>query len=439
MINEKIIVTPSPERLIPSLTSVGHTFVTAVADLVDNSIEAGASEISIRFLFAGKDSTVRISDNGKGMTPEAMEESMRFGTRRNYEETDLGKFGLGLKTASLSQCRCFTVASRSQQNETEVCAMSWDMDYLEKSKEWEVLKIQESNLDKEILKSLNDSTGTVVYWTKMKSIREYKDPNSRWATKSLVNMCRELETHLTMVFHRFLTGEGQTPQVTIKLNDNILEAWDPFARSEQYTKQMSLITISFDEDSISGEIQVQPFILPTQKQFSSMDAFDKTGGPNKWNLQQGFYIYRANRMIQSGGWCGIRVIEEHMKLARAALHFPPSMDDAFNIDVAKMNVSMPPTLRKSIKRNMQPVWKVANDTYRYSGKSNRSSSGQSKNQNNIQERNGSNVGGAQTQFTVSKKLTFDDFATLLKGVAFDDELPVLNRIIEEARTNLGEE
>ncbi len=425
----KIIVTPSPERLICSLTSLGHSFATAVADLVDNSIEAEATKISIYVHFNGAESVVCISDNGRGMTPEIMKEAMRFGTRRDYGLSDLGKFGLGLKTASLSQCRKFTVASRLSHSATGICAMSWDMTHLEKSKAWEVLQIQESALDANILDPLRENTGTVVCWSQINNLFEYKNPSGGWAKNRLVSMCRELEDYLAMVFHRFLDGEGECRTVNITLNGNDIESWDPFARNEQYTKTYPPTTIEVEEGSITGKITMSPFVLPHKEHFSSPQAFKNSSGPANWNQQQGFYIYRAERMIQSGGWCNTRTADEHTKLARIALHFCPELDDAFNIDVTKMNVSLPASLGNQIREHIKPVIKAAQEAYRHpQNKSGTNDASSQKKKSN---------GETRPMLRPAHKWTFDEITKLLRGAALPGELPVLEKIIRRVSRNIG--
>jgi len=425
----KIIVTPSPERLVESLTSLGHSFSTAVADLLDNSIEAGSSEISIYVRFEGERSTVRISDNGRGMNIETMKEAMRFGTRRDYDLSDLGKFGLGLKTASLSQCRKLTVASRTSSDESDICAMSWDMEYLEKSKEWAVLQIQENDLDENILRPLRKNTGTVVYWSQIKDIFEYKDPKSGWAKRRMSSMCRELENYLAMVFHRFLKGEEEGRTVKIKLNGNDIKAWDPFARNEQHTTPFPPISLMVKEGSVEDRVVIKPYILPRRDKFSSQEAFNIASGPANWNQQQGFYIYRAGRMIQSGGWCNMRTADEHTKLARIALYFPPSLDDVFNINIAKMKVDFPDSLKEQIKSDVAKVVKYAQTVYRQKDMNGKHSTPSHGSKIDSKEKN------RKTQ--IPQKWTFDEIVVFLRGVASPGELPVLDRIIQKVRKNIG--
>src|SRR3989304_4743538 len=200
-------VIPSARRLIQSLRDMGYDFVAAVADRVDNSIEAGATIVSIDIEFDGDDSWLRIADNGRGMTAAQLKEAMRYGSDREYEEGELGKFGLGLKTASLSQCQRLSVASRTTSKTSDIIAFCWDLAHIEKANRWEILPLQRNGLGPSIREALKNKTGTVVLWERMDRILGYKHPYGESSRKRLSMMCRELEVHLAMVFHRFMAGE----------------------------------------------------------------------------------------------------------------------------------------------------------------------------------------------------------------------------------------
>lgn len=155
---------PSAKRLIRSLRDMGYDFCQAVADVVDNSVEAKATQISIDIEFDGDNSWVRIADNGVGMKPEVLREALRYGSDRDYEEEDLGKFGLGLKTASMSQCQRLSVASRWNAERADIAAYSWDLDHIKATNKWEILPIERGSLGLTIREPLKESTGTVVLW-----------------------------------------------------------------------------------------------------------------------------------------------------------------------------------------------------------------------------------------------------------------------------------
>ncbi|KUG15727.1 hypothetical protein ASZ90_014594 [hydrocarbon metagenome] len=358
---EEII--PSAKRLINSLRSLGYEFPTAVAELVDNSIEAEATEINIRIEFYGVNSWVLVTDNGRGMTETQLKEAMRFGSDREYNEKSLGKFGLGLKTASFSQCKKWTVATRSNPQESEVIAYQWDLEHVNRTDRWEIIPVSSSELELPVMEFLNEHTGTAVLWKQLGNILDYKNPEGDHARNKMASMCRELEDHLAMVYHRFLYGETSGNQIRIILNGNEIRPWDPFSRHERATKEIEAIRIPLEHEGIHGEIVIEPYILPPKVSYSTLQEHTRAGGPRKWNQQQGFYIYRNDRMIQSGGWCRIRTYDEHTKLARFALNFSSKLDSAFKIDVSKMYVQLPPQIRKEIDEKTQPLVIRARDIY----------------------------------------------------------------------------
>jgi hypothetical protein len=347
---------------------MGYDFSAAVADLVDNSIEARATLVAIDVEYEGDDSWVRIADNGQGMSPSRLKEAMRYGTERIYEEDDLGRFGLGLKTASMSQCQCLSVASRTNSERADITAFCWDLDHIERTNRWEILSIERNGLGPAIREPLKRTTGTVVLWQRLDRILGYALPYGEFARKRLFTMCRELEQHLAMVFHRFLSGEVRGKKLNILLNGQQVEPWDPFARNEKNTKVLKPVTIGLVHEGVTGQIKLDPFVLPHQNEFSSPDAFKRASGPSSWNQQQGFYIYRAGRLIQSGGWSRLRTLDEHTKLARVALSFLPAFDEAFKINVAKMRVQLPLSIRDQVELALKPVLKIAHETYRKSSK-----------------------------------------------------------------------
>ena len=357
-------VIPSARRLVKSLRDVGYEFVTAVADLIDNCIEAKARTVWVDVVWDGEDSHVTIADNGDGMALATLKEAMRFGSERDYEGEDLGKFGLGLKTASLSQCERFTVASRSNSARADINAYCWDVEHVEATNRWEILPVRPADLIAGVRQHLKDTTGTVVVWERLDRILGYRKPDGESARKQIHAMCRELEDHLAMVFHRFLAGEVRGKRLAIYVNENKVMPWDPFARSEDNTQRLDVKTFKHEGSAGKGDIIVEPFVLPHQSRFSSQEAFNRASGPEKWNKQQGFYIYRADRMIQSGGWSGLRALDEHRKLVRIAISFPPKLDDEFKINVAKMRVSLPSAMRDVIGRAIGPAVALAEDEYR---------------------------------------------------------------------------
>jgi hypothetical protein len=361
-----IKVVPSARRLILSLRDIGYDFVHAVADLVDNSVAAEASTVTIDVHFAGFQSWLRVADDGIGMSEETLTEAMRYGSQRRYEEDDdLGKYGLGLKTASMSQCRRLSVASRTGNLNSPIEVRILDLDHIEERDSWEVLVADASRSDEQLVEPLRYQLGTVVLWQSLDRVLGYRLPSGERARSGLLSLAQRLHDHLGMVFHRFLAGEiPRRRKLTITINGTKVGPWDPFARSETATKVLPVREFEVRTPKGIGLVRLQPFVLPRQDRFSSEAAFTRAAGPTRWNSQQGLYIYRANRMIQSGGWCRMRTMDEHSKLARAALDFHPDLDSAFEVNVAKARVTLPLDLRDRLREPLDDLARWAQRVYR---------------------------------------------------------------------------
>jgi hypothetical protein len=363
---ETIEVLPSPKRLVETLRDVGYDFVGAVADLVDNSIAANATTVEITVAWDGPNSWLRIADNGSGMDSTTITEALRFGSERAYRPDDLGKFGLGLKTASLSQCRQIYVASRLSEQIARLEARRFDLDWIIENDRWEVEVLTASDRPPELATPLKSHTGTVVLWRGLDRVFGTRVPKGERAEAALWLNVERLEQHLGMVFHRFIEGDlsgSRRQSLTITLNGNPVHAWNPFASDEPNTERLKPRDFDIAADGVAGVVAFEPFILPTQAKFSSDAAFKRLSGPNSWNQQQGFYVYRANRMIQSGGWSRMRAPDEHTKFARVALDFFPELDAAFGINIAKMRVNLPQQLKSRMKEPIEDLIRQAKRAY----------------------------------------------------------------------------
>ena len=351
-----------------SLRDIGYELPAAVADLVDNSIDADATQVDVTARFEGENSWIRVADNGTGMLASRLNEAMRYGTERDYDEVDLGKFGLGLKTASLSQCRRLTVATRTNPSRREIEIRTWDLDHVIDMDSWQLMRLSTAEVRDEVIEPLQDGPGTVVMWEQLDRIFEYRLPSGRAAETGLATICRDIEAHLSMVFHRFLAQQARRAlPLTITVQGNPIDAWDPFATTEPATIRLERQTVSLRHAGRTHSIKVQPYILPNQTQFSTTRAWEAASGPNKWNRQQGFYIYRGGRLIQSGGWNRLRTADEHTKLARIAIDIPPAADAAFGINVSKMRVLIPAEIRAELKAIASAVANRAQGAYRQAG------------------------------------------------------------------------
>jgi len=365
-VTERITVLPSARRLMDSLRDIGYDLPAAVADLVDNSIDAGASTVDVTIASQGPDSWVRVADNGFGMTPPGLDEAMRYGSVSAYSDRALGHFGLGLKTGSLSQCRRLTVVSRRGPR-GRLAARRWDLDDIAQLDAWELEAPAAGELSHQALHPLRGRGGTVVLWEKLDRVLAFRNPAGAPAAKALDGLARDVRAHLSMVFHRFLSGEWADGEarVEVTVNGETLHPWDPFVRSEPRTRVLPRQLIGLPvSDGPTVQMEVRPYVLPSQTHFSSASAHQDAAGPNRWNRQQGLYIYRRQRLIQSGGWNRLRTLDEHAKLARIAVDLPISHEELFGINVSKMSVSLPEAARPPLRTIASAVVQEAQRSYR---------------------------------------------------------------------------
>tara|TARA_Y100001958_G_scaffold159863_1_gene163803 strand:+ start:1146 stop:2696 length:1551 start_codon:yes stop_codon:yes gene_type:complete len=372
--DEEVDLSPKPGALIESLRSLGYTPKTAIADIIDNSITAGAKRINIDMRWNGglEHSTVTISDNGCGMNEEELKLALRPGAispTAIRKDKDLGRFGLGMKTASWSIGRLMVIKSRKERKEH---IFRWDLDHVVKTERWVVQSgtgdVEESLL---MFPTQRVKSGTVVHIARCDKIMGSKTPNYNDNQKAHTAIVKETREHLEMVFHRFLdpktTPEGQEKpsKVEMTLNGKKCVGWDPFLVSHDGTNL-------YEEETVKCEgspIKVRTYILPHRDRLTD-EQRAKAAGPKGWNLQQGFYIYRANRLIVSGGWIGKSAAkpEEHTKLARVSVDLIQSMDKAWNLDILKSKARPPANLRDSFGRIGAAARKEAKKAYASRGR-----------------------------------------------------------------------
>jgi hypothetical protein len=234
-----------------------------------------------------------------------------------------------------------------------------------RSDSWDLERLTSSECPPYLTGPLRDSAGTVVLWERLDRVLGYRNPASAAARSGLDALGQATSDHLSMVFHRFLSGEAASGRrIEIQFNGEPLRPWDPFARQEPRTQRLPSQRIRIKHAGATHLVRVQPHILPNQVMFSTPAAHAAASGPKKWNRQQGFYIYRRDRMIQSGGWNRLRTMDEHSKLARLGLDIPPGLEDAFQINVSKMQVVIPEEMRAQLRTVASGVVTRAQDAYR---------------------------------------------------------------------------
>lgn len=336
---ENIETLPDPERMIEGLRDTGYKFNTAIADIIDNSIAARATRVDLQIHMDMRDNIrVSIADNGEGMDRAGILNAMTYGSRRRSDPSSLGKFGLGLKTASTAFCRVLSVVSRPSGEQPALQA-TWDLGHVAQNG-WH-LQLRDDP-DGEALDHLQqvapNHSGTTVVWTQVdRLIKPYAQPGGNAAQNALSKAVKNLRDHVAMVFQRFLDpADLRSPTVEIRINDDKVHAWDPFCVdvSDKVVEQTVDVVTTDDR---KAQFVFRAYILPRKEEFESDIALKKS---RLGNEAQGIYIYRENRLIQEATWLGMYTKEPHGSLLRVEFSFTHELDEVFDIDFKKSQISL---------------------------------------------------------------------------------------------------
>lgn len=350
---------PYAPTLIESTRAIGYSLEAAVADIIDNSIAAGASKVDLFFFPVDKE-YVAILDNGRGMDDEEITTAMQYGSKNPMDERskdDLGRFGLGLKTASLSQCRSLTVVTK---REDVLLARRWDIDYVANTGKWTLLILDEDEILQlpHVEELLKYDSGTVVIWQNLDRLKA-GEINFEQALGRKIDVVRE---HLSLVYHRYLSGEVGLKKIEIQINNVKIEPIDPFLSSKSVQAMDDEILV------VRGKhIEVRPYILPHISKMTS-DEIKMLGGKEGLRKHQGFYVYRNKRLLVWGTWLRMMRQGEMSKLARIRVDIPNDLDDLWTLDIKKSSAIPPAEVRNNLKSVIERLAEKSKRTWTYRGK-----------------------------------------------------------------------
>lgn len=355
-----VVSIPSANILLSSLRSVGYTPETAIADIVDNSLSAKASIVDIYFDWEKQ--RITIADNGEGMARNELLSSMSIGSSDPLIDRsihDLGRFGMGMKTASFSLGKKLTVISK---NNSEISNACWDLDYVRQSDKWEILINDSSDA---FIVELSDiisqySCGTIVC---ISNIDKLISSDSSAEKKKFYKMIDNVKSHLSLVFHRFM----ESGEIQIRFNGTLLNPWNPFIPNNNARQELEQ-----EEVYENGhKVVIKPYVLPHKTKFANDDEFKEAGGYKGWLQHQGFYVYRNRRLIIYGTWFGLLKKEMSYNLARIRLDIYSDSDFDWQIDIKKSK-AVPPAYTDDIikiaaEKTSRKSVKVYNSRGTYSG------------------------------------------------------------------------
>ena len=335
---------PSAACLSASMRDLGYSLESAIADIIDNSISANATVIDIVCNLTGATPSLVITDNGWGMSSDEIVEAMRHGASDPKMERgpkDLGRFGLGLKTASFSQCRTLTVASA---RDGQVSGAAWSLDRIDELDDWMLTILEEDDLAALDYADRLGQHGTAVIWTDLD--RLFEDESGPRRDEIVNEKLGIVERHLSLVFHRFLSGEVKgRKKIAISMNGHPVAPFDPFCRKNTATQILPEEVVY-----VSGvAVQMQPFILPHHSRLTASE-YDFYQNRSDFISNQGAYIYRNGRLMAWGDWFRLIPKGEATKLARVQIDFPNSLDESWTIDIKKSRARPPHAVRERLRQ-----------------------------------------------------------------------------------------
>lgn len=331
-------------NLIESMRSVGYSLDAAIADLIDNSITAGARNVFIDAdVVEGK--YVAILDDGSGMIPSVAREALRLaGSVGTRETSDLGRFGLGLKTASLSQARCLTVVTK--QNGGKITALRWDVDFVRDSGQWLLIVLDELEIrDLPLWEQFEaQSAGTLVVWNRLDLLLGDTTAPGGFVAERLM----EIRSSLALVFHRFL--EDRRQRLTIAINGVDLQPIDPFLSSNPRTQRTPPEVLKIG----GAEVRVEGFTLPHPSGLTAKERQRPDLGEGM-RAAQGFYVYRNRRLISHGHWYGLARMNELSKQTRIQVDVPTALDALWQLDIKKSQAEPPQSFKLRLRQLIEPI------------------------------------------------------------------------------------
>lgn len=347
-------------HLMESMRAVGYSLPTAIADVIDNSIAAQAGNVEILFS-AEERPHIAVLDDGKGMTGATARKAMQLagmpagGVRL---DDDLGRFGLGLKTASLSQCRRMTVISKIGG---EVTGLVWDLDFILETSEWSLIVLERADLETvpyiDRLRALD--SGTLVVWENLDKVLELGRPAGRLLDERM----SEVREHVSLVFHRFLAGEAPFRKTSIAINFNHIEAADPFLMKSSRTQASREEVIDVDGTAIRVKAFTLPFV-------GKMSAGERKVAQVAGTLRdsQGFYVYRGGRLVIWGTWFRLMQKSDLGKLSRVRVDIPNSLDHLWGLDIKKSSAVPPSSVRERLRLLAATMLEPSERAHRFRGR-----------------------------------------------------------------------
>lgn len=329
---------------------------SALADLIDNSIKAKARVIHLTCLLEEDGPQVRIRDDGEGMSPAVLRNAMRPASANPTQERspdDLGRFGWGMKSASFSQSRRLTVLSHG---DGEVCGAEWDLDNVDG---WRMGILDKSEVEQLAHPDLLERRGTEIIWRGCDRLSE----NGRVQGDAFNDLVSHARRRLALVYHRYLAGDVGGRRLSITMNEMEISSFDPFHRENNATQPLHPESIPLPG---GHSIEIRGYILPHFSKLALSD-YDRLGGEEGFVKNQGFYVYRNDRLIMNGTWFRLVRHGELSQLVRIAIDVPNALDEMWKITIDKADVQLPSVLHHRLRAIINKLKRSSGEVFRSRG------------------------------------------------------------------------
>lgn len=349
---------PDAHLLLSSLRSVGYRPETAIADIVDNCITAGADIVEISFSWDGINSKIIITDNGIGMTEDKLIHSMKIGSASPLDirkQNDLGRFGMGMKTAAFSMGKKLTVISKAEGQYANAC---WDLSFIEADASgiWKLLVNNSEYSDVGL--SLWEH-GTAIVIENLDRIVPCSNPDSVKAKNSFYSLVDTVVKHLGLIFHRFIEDNS----LVININTIPIKPWNPYCLSNSATQELAEEVYCENGKDVS----IQPYVLPHKTKFKTEQELKDIEGPYGVVAHQGIYVYRNRRLLVYGTWFNYIRKEPAFNLARIRLDIGSESDFDWKIDIKKSAATPPLYIREILNRTIDSCTETSAKVYNSRG------------------------------------------------------------------------
>ena len=390
---KKIEVPAAPGRLINAIARIGYDTEVALCDLIDNSIDAGSSEINITMLpelhgEEGETDTIHkyiIADNGCGLSDKTVVEAFTLGSPREYPPASLGKFGLGLKSAGLALGNRIVVLSKTLEMDKPLCAILSITD-IEASGKYEI-DLGEIPTEYEEFWKQELQQGTIL-------LLESLNDNQPSFSHFLPYLCR----YCSVVYHLFLADTSR--QLAMTINDETLASLDPLFMKEASNNGSLGDPESWDgkkphilledhelpltPDGVKATIALTHLVHPPSFEDDHSTSRDKYMiDPDKYTRRprHGFYVYRNRRVIVlAERFHGLVRARTEQYAFRGRLMFDESADNILALDVKKRHCQLPKEVRSNLLSQVQVHIQKSANAWAYRGKLLKIKRGESKEQ-----------------------------------------------------------